>query len=514
MTSLSTKAPTDAPRSDDAVTGPRQWANRWAAPVTAMLVALALSARGLTDRALWLDESFSLGATEQLRGTIESTGGTMAAYYVMLTAWTRIAGTSMVSLRLPSALLVSAAVLVTVAWARRFLRPGRELWAAALAIAALPSITRFGQEARSYALVMFVTAGCWALAAGAVTKQEAGRPDAARPYWLALAALSAVGEAAHGLFVLQLLALVASLLWLPGRREHLRSLVPSGIAVVAVALLMARQGASKVADWVPPLSLTQAGAAAEDLAGPALVALIVICLAVAGATSLTRRTAGDPVARWLQIAPVAWAVAPPALLLALSLIRPYMIGRYVVASAPALALLAGVGATAVDRAWRDPDRPRRRLLAPATAILALALLLGQVALAHEPGHGWDDAATIVAEQARPGDALLFPMPVLRSPFDAAWRDLDLDLTATAPELLGSDRPLGTVRRLHEYWGLDQVEAGLADADRLWLVHATDPGWGDRELDRILDWAPVDEGFDVVSHARLAGGVQVVLLERT
>lgn len=117
----------------------------------------------------------------------------------------------------------------------------------------------------------------------------------------------------------------------------------------------------------------------------------------------------------------------------------------------------------------------------------------------------------MAERSRPGDALLLPLPMLRVPFEASWRDLDI--TPPGPVLINSGRPLGEVRRLDSYWRRAQIETAVAEVDRLWVVHATDPDGGDRGPDDVLAWPLVERSFDVVSHDHLAGGVQVLLLER-
>ena len=82
-----------------------------------------------------------------------------------------------------------------------------------------------------------------------------------------------------------------------------------------------------------------------------------------------------------------------------------------------------------------------------------------------------------------------------------------------PLLISSGRPLGEVHHLDPYWGRDQIEDALADVDRLWVVHATDPDGGDRELDAFLAWDLVVDRFEVVSLDRWPGDIQVLLLVR-
>ena len=319
---------------------------RWTLPALSGLVAFALALAQIDRRPLWLDESFTLGATNQLVPTIRATGGTMASYYALVTGWTSVAGDAPVALRLPSAVIMALAVALSVRWVRRILR-GPALALAALALATSPALTRYAVEARSYALVTLVTVVAWMVVSRAVAEGEAGREDRARPWWLALALLTVLGETAHGLFVLQLAAMAASVAVLPRRRAHARGLVPSGVALMAMVVLLGAMGAADVTSWIPPPSLAQADEVVHTMLAPGWAALALVVLVAAGTRHLVRWRTPDPVLRWLRLVPVVWGLVPPVLLVVLSAVRPYLIGRYVIASAPALAILAAVGAASL-----------------------------------------------------------------------------------------------------------------------------------------------------------------------
>ncbi|MCB0971021.1 MAG: glycosyltransferase family 39 protein, partial [Acidimicrobiales bacterium] len=168
----------------------------------AVLSALALA--GLGRRSLWLDEAISVGATEQLVRTWRDTGGTMAAYYALLTPWSWVS-VDRWWLRLLSLLLAAAALVVVHAVARRLVS-ARGAAAATLATAASWLVVRYAQEARAYALVLLVcSASWWAL----VRAVDAPTDDARAHWWRRYAVLVVLAPLAHGLAVLQFAAQVA-----------------------------------------------------------------------------------------------------------------------------------------------------------------------------------------------------------------------------------------------------------------------------------------------------------------
>ena len=67
--------------------------------LAALGLALVSCSWRITRLPLWIDEAFSVGATNQLVSTIRNTGGTMALYYVLLNEWTAVTGSSVLALR-------------------------------------------------------------------------------------------------------------------------------------------------------------------------------------------------------------------------------------------------------------------------------------------------------------------------------------------------------------------------------------------------------------------------------
>ncbi|WP_236145987.1 glycosyltransferase family 39 protein, partial [Verrucosispora sp. SN26_14.1] len=116
-----------------------------------LLVTLA----GLDSAQPWRDELATWSAATRpaadlfrLTGTIDAAA---APYYLLVHAWTAVAGDSVAALRLPSALAMAVAAGLTATLGRR-LWDARVGTLAGLLFAVLPSTSRYGQEARPYAL--------------------------------------------------------------------------------------------------------------------------------------------------------------------------------------------------------------------------------------------------------------------------------------------------------------------------------------------------------------------------
>jgi mannosyltransferase len=154
---------------------------------------------------------------------------------------------------------------------------------------------------------------------------------------------------------------------------------------------------------------------------------------------------------WLA---VPWLVLPPALLMAVSELKPVYDGRYITYCLPAVALLAGSGLAAL----RLPVR------AVAFALLLALALPAQQAL-RGPAPGMLVASRFLHTHEKPGDAIVYPTALI-PPWNLAYpegfaplRDLSLNQTGAA-----SDRLFSTAVSLPV---LDHRELS---ADRIWVVH--------------------------------------------
>lgn len=491
----------------------------------ALAAATGLSLWGLTRKPLWIDEAFSLGATSQLVATIRGSAGTMAAYYVLLDGWTALFGTSRAALRSLSLTLCLVALVLVAAVARRMVRP-REAVAAVLLTATLPGLVRIAQDARSYGLVLVVTTACW-LVLSHLVEAESDGPSGRRGWtWaLALVPLVVVGPLGHGLFVLQVAAMGLSLLAHRRRRALVVRFLPASIATLGVTGALWSAGARDVADWVPALSRDQVWPVTGMFLGyRGWVQLLLGALIIAGVAVLARRSEEGSYRRWAARAPLWWGLAPVVLLLALSVVRPSFLPRYVLASLPGLGLLLAVGTV---RAWSwsgarlDPRSGGGRATRSAAAVVLVAVLAGTLVTGHASRwdiiyEEWDRAAELVAAEARPGDGLVFTYTgddqavrdTVRAPFEAAWREVE---PRAVPVALSPARPLGQVRRFDDLTPFPELRQRMLAHERVWVVQFS--GFAP-SLDDLLGAEPAASAFRKERVDTFDRGVQVVLLVRT
>ncbi|TCB97681.1 hypothetical protein E0H26_12315 [Micromonospora zingiberis] len=441
----------------------------WLAPAGLTLIVTLV---GLDAAQPWRDELATWSAAARPAGGLLRLAGTIDAatgpYYLLMHAWLTVAGDSVAALRLPSALAMTAAAgLIAVL--------GQRLWdarvgvLAGLLFAVLPATSRYGQEARPYALATALAVLSTLLLVDALR----------RPGWVRWAAY-ALATAALGLTHLIALTLLAAhavvVLGQGGRRTppadaasryssagrspsrraplwcFLLALVPVALVLTPLAL-RARQQRSRQLDWVDLVRLGDLAALPGGLTQSAAVGGLLVALATLGAGWLGRRAA----------LPVACVLLPVLLLFAAGLVVPLWVPRYLVFVLPFGCLLAGAALASAR-------------LAVALVVVSLAGLLGlpdQVALRRT--HEWPRTATVdyqgaaqlIAAGQRPGDAVVY------SPRDS-WLFLDLGLRyhlrgqAPRDALLAEEQ-----NRRGDLWATecDRPAECLADAERVWLVVA-------------------------------------------
>jgi mannosyltransferase len=155
----------------------------------------------------------------------------------------------------------------------------------------------------------------------------------------------------------------------------------------------------------------------------------------------------------------AWFLAPPVLLLTLSLFHPVYSPRYVLVGLPGAVLLTTAGAVRVP--WRR--------LGVAALIVAVLLMIPPNVNERRASSALDqfrEAAKIVKEGARPGDVVVYLPGGRRSVAEAyprsfsGVRDIAIARSATeAADLTGTEVSAATLRRRFE----------TVAARRAWLV---------------------------------------------
>ncbi|WP_174530535.1 glycosyltransferase family 39 protein, partial [Micromonospora maritima] len=334
----------------------------WPVWVVPGLLTLAVTLVGIGHAQPWRDELATWSAaTRPLPDLVRLTRVIDAAtgpYYALVHGWTALVGTSPTALRLPSALAMAAAAASTARLGAR-LAGDRAGLLAGLLFAVLPATSRYGQEARPYAL-----ATLFAVLATLLLVDALRRPTWRRwtGYALAVAALALV----H-LIALTLLAAHAVVVLLtavrgpaavvdppdgsreapaPGRRvlaRWLLALLPAVVLVTPLALV-ARGQRGRQLDWVDPARLSDLAALPGGLAQSGVVGGFLLALAALGAVRLGRRA----------LLPGAAVLLPVLLLFVAGTVVPLWVTRYLVFTVPFACLLAGAALAGTTPAGTTP----------------------------------------------------------------------------------------------------------------------------------------------------------------
>ncbi len=354
----------------------RRWLIAWT------LVAAALRAYDLAGQSLWSDEDITLDRARTALGALLAglPGEQAPLYFVVVRAWTRLAGESDLALRFPSLLAGVAGVPLAFAVARRLTDRPTALAAGALA-ATSPFLVSYGQEARMYALLFAL--GLAALAA-ALAADDAGRPACGR--WLACGALTAATVYTHyyGLLVAAVLAAWGAPAVRSGGRRGRGWLLAGATAAALFAPWLPR--ALAVAEhpgWrepVPPWRVpdlvavawsAQTGVTAgrtPDAAAVAATALAVALLAIGVGGWIVAARGGAPSSRRRGARrALAWLVAMTAVAAAVVLRTPDVHPRYLVPLLGAWQLGVAAGGRALARRFGPAG------WLPLAALVALAV---------------------------------------------------------------------------------------------------------------------------------------------
>lgn len=355
-----------------------------------------------------------------------------------------------------------ASVVASAATAATLVALGRRLSSASVGVVAgllfavAPLTSRYGQEARPYA-VAALTATVAALALTRATE-----PDARRRVWAGYG-LTVV---ATGLVnVLALLVLTGHLVFVLGsRRSTLRSwvLATGGALVVLSPFLVATSRQAGQVSWLTRPGAGELGdvlgAPFDDLTLPGL--LLVLALLAAWLRPA-----------WVERSALAlgsgWGLLPPVLLWLVSQWHPLFDGRYTVAALPGLCLaLASV-------ASRSPSDHTRRVATGATIVAVLAVTGWPAQLRYRDpasGHGEDvrGAVRILARQALPGDTVLFVPYHLRIVTLVAPAIGLPDISKLNDVALGSDAITSATLTGVDVSAVD-LPSRMASRPRVWLV---------------------------------------------
>ncbi|MBL1080734.1 glycosyltransferase family 39 protein [Streptomyces actinomycinicus] len=372
----------------------RRRAMLWLCP---FLLTFAVCGYGLTDALLGRDELVTWDVvgrdTGRILAMLRNVDAVHGTYYLLMHGWVAVFGDSVVSLRLPSLLSVAGAAAVVSLLGDRLFGYRAGILAGIL-LALVPAVSRYGQEARGYAVVMLAVALATLLLLRALDEPRSIRRWAAYALGLAFAGL---------LHLIALSVVLAHACLLAARARADRSLwwksalvlVTAAVCVAPVAVL-GRSQVRRQLYWVPEPGGWELVSLVRDAFASVLCAGVLITLAL--------------LARSPRRAPLVlcgtWALLPPVLVWAASHGEvSYFRDVYVLFTLPAWALLAGAGLAAACRSWKGA--------------VALTVALGVLALPdqrqmrqpfeHDAPVPLDYAAAagVVERLHRPGDAVVY-----------------------------------------------------------------------------------------------------------
>jgi mannosyltransferase len=359
-----------------------------------LAVAIGLWAVGVPS--FWRDESVSgmaasmpFGQMWTLLGAIDAVHG---LYYLLLRP-IAVLSTSETALRLPSVIATAAVAYGLVVIGRR-LGAERAGLVGGLVYALLPIVSRYAQEARSYAIVSALAVlATWTLLNALDTRRWSR-------YAIYAGSLSLLGWLHLYALLLIPAHAVTVLLW--NRRELPRWTAAAAVAVaVVVPLAVVASAERQQVAWLQKPGLHDIVDLAAQTGGSWWGVTLLVALAVAGTVVAVR------LARPLAMVALPWAVLPIVLSFTISQAQPIYHPRYVLFCVPAFALLAGATFARPMRSWAV-------MVNRAVPLLAVALLAALTLPAHlllrQPATRADDLRSVAAwltAQERPGDAALF-----------------------------------------------------------------------------------------------------------
>ncbi len=313
------------------------------------LIALALRGYHSGFYHLWYDETFTAWTVAQsLRDILWISVQDVVhppLYYILLSGWTRLVGSSEFALRATSVGLGVLGVPLLYqlgwrGWSRRVGIAAAFLWAFA------PYVVWYAQDARMYALLT-------AVGLAAVLCLARALPSGSSKWLLANAVLNLVGLYTHYFYLFLILGqyLYLALSFRRHRHAFWRWFLVNGIAALLylpwlVAILLRGIQRAQIA-WVPALSLEIAWQTVWELvAGKerpvtvwAALGLVVLVtgLVTEALKGRLRRRSSVPGLQWTQL------LTPLVLVALISLRRPLFHSKFLQISVPSFLLLASAG---------------------------------------------------------------------------------------------------------------------------------------------------------------------------
>lgn len=387
-------------------------------PLLAAVLTSITAFWGLTGPQFWYDEAATVLAVDrplsEIPDLLQKVDAVHGLYYLLMSLWVGVFGTSELAMRAPSALALTLAApvlsVIAMGYSRRW-APDRVRMAgviAAVVFATLPGLTWSGQEARGFAMgVLASVAALWCF------ERFQDRGSVLLLVGWALLQAAAIGFSLYSALAVVLYALRAATWGRPQRLGFAAACTAVGLLVLPLIGLSASQ-TGQVA-WISmstsqmlqrmalgtffmsPMNRSgEMGALSLDIA-PWLLALVLASLA-AGLV----RGPGRQLQLWL----LGVVALPLVIILAAHLAGHELFQeRYVTFSAPFLLLALTLALTGLR--WRAAGW----IATAAIAALSVPSLVGQNAPDAKIGDSYGDAAALIAR----ADTALFLDPPARAP---------------------------------------------------------------------------------------------------
>lgn len=371
------------------------------------VAATLISVIGASRPSLWFDEAATISASThrslpELWRLLTHIDAVHGLYYLFMHGWFAVFPATEFWSRVPSSLAVGLGAAGVVVLARGF--TGRQVSACAGALyAILPRMTWAGVEARPYAFSAMAAVWLTVLWVTAVRRNTVRLWTG---YGVALVAATLLNT-----FTVLMVAVHAVALRAVGGEGSAkrRWATAAGIALAALApFLWFSQGQIRQVAWIQSLNPHTVIEIVEqqyfDNSVPfAILAWLVLAAAVVSVRTGTRRAPDDD-ARRLVVLCVAWMLIPTVATLAYSvLVKPVYYPRYLISTAPAMAIALAIAVTTIAGS--------RRAVIGVVALLAIAAVPNYVANQRDrytKEKGWDYSAVadVIVAHAQPGDCLL------------------------------------------------------------------------------------------------------------
>ena len=395
----------------------------------------------LARKPFWFDECFSVEIARMswhdfLR-LLWWREANMSLYYLLLRGWLLVG--SVIAGGASPAFIRSLSILISLAGLAAIFWLGSELFDRRVGLIACALMScnayhiRYAQEARSYSLFVLLAT----LSSGffVACLQD---PSVRNRRGYVLTSVLAVYSHFYALLLLasQWLS-VRGVKNAPATRVNSaplrRAWITIGIAVLPLLVFVAKTGAGPIR-WIWRPNPHDVLDFFEHLAGNDGLALLLVYTAACLAALLPlrarlfRREAGWDVWRCQFL--LIWILFPVGLTLALSLARPFFLGRYFSFCLPALILLAAAGLSTLRKPW---------MLGICLAAMMLFSLQGTFSYYdHDFDLGRDGseaAANYILDHAEAGDAILFHIAEARIPFEFFSSVRGAGGGAAAPEII-------------------------------------------------------------------------------